>query len=314
MKVVHGLEGVEHDRSSVVTVGTFDGVHLAHREIINEVVDRGRRSQGRSVVISFNPHPREIVGGGKDPVRLLTTLHERVSLLETLHVDLLVLVPFTREFSLLSPRDFFIRYVVQGIGVSEVVVGYDHTFGRDRGAGIEELVHLGQEFDFSVFALHPYTVNGETVSSTAIRQALSAGDVERARHFLGYEYSLSGLVVQGDGRGKTIGYPTANMLPGDPAKLVPGRGVYLVGVREGGTQRFGMMNIGVRPTVSAGTTLTLEVHIFDFDGDLYGREVTIAFLRRLREERRFGSVEELTRQLEQDRAVSMRMLAGERYR
>ena len=312
MRVVHGVAEVQRDPSSVVTVGTFDGVHLAHREIITEVVNRARMKEGRSVVVSFDPHPREVVGGGRDPVRLLTTLYERVELLELLRVDMLVLIPFTPEFSRLSPRAFFTQYVVEGIGVSEVVVGYDHMFGRDRQAGIEDLVHLGKEFDFSVFALHPYAVEGETVSSTAIRSALAAGDVVRARAFLGYEYVISGHVVRGDGRGRTIGFPTANIVPDNTAKLVPAGGVYLVGVRHGNTQRFGMMNIGVRPTVSAGTALTLEVHIFDFEGNLHGEAVAVSFLRRLREERKFGSVEDLAVQLDQDREVSLRLLAGRR--
>lgn len=309
MKVARGLGEVTRDPGSVVTVGTFDGVHLAHREIVREVVHRALMRETRSVVVSFDPHPRQVLGNAGGGVELLTTVDERIDLLGSLQVQLLVLLPFTRAFSLLTPREFFTAYIVKGTGVGEVVVGYNHMFGRDRTAGVEDLVRMGQEFSFSVFGVHPYTADGEPVSSTAIRAALSAGDVERAANLLGYEYALTGRVVRGAGRGRTLGYPTANIVPGEPLKLVPGNGVYLVGVRRGNEQLFGMMNIGVRPTVSAAAARVIEVHLFGFDGDLYGEEVTVSFLRRLREERPFGSLEELTRQLGQDREASLRLLA-----
>jgi riboflavin kinase / FMN adenylyltransferase len=307
--VARGIEGVASDPQSVVTVGTFDGVHRAHREIIREIVTRARKNSGRSVVVTFHPHPRQVVGGGGTPVRLLNTIDERIALLGELGVDLLVVLAFTPEFSQQTPDEFFRRYVVEGTGVSEIVVGYDHMFGRDRAAGISDLVRLGQEFDFSVFTLLPYAVDGQTVSSTAIRQALEQGDVERAASQLGYAYMLSGGVVHGDSRGRTLGFPTANVIPDDPAKILPARGVYLVGFRHAGAERFGMMNIGVRPTLGPGGPRMLEVHVFDFDGDLYGEQVTVTFLRRVREERRFTSVDELSEQLRRDREVSMKMLA-----
>jgi riboflavin kinase/FMN adenylyltransferase len=310
MKVIRSLEEATFLRNSVVTVGTFDGVHLAHREIIREVTNRARRSEGRSVVLTFDPHPKEIVPstrGGE--VRLLSTVEERIELLGLLGVDELFVVPFTPEFSRLGPRDFYLQYLLQGTGVAEVVVGYDHMFGRNRSAGIEDLMKLGKEFDFSVFAVHPFTVEGEPVSSTRIRRALAAGDLEHARRLLGYRYMLTGKVVRGDRRGATLGFPTANLTPASMRKMVPARGVYVVGVEHGTERRFGMMNIGVRPTVSPGTSETMEVHLFDYTGELYGESLKVVFLKRLRDEKRFASLEDLSSQLQRDREESLRFLA-----
>ncbi len=309
MQVARSIEEVSKDANSVVTVGTFDGVHLAHQEIIREVVHRAQMKEGRSVVVTFDPHPKEVVGRFADPIHLLTTMDERIELLRGLQIDILLILHFTYEFSRQSARAFYERYLVHGTGVSEVVVGYDHMFGRDRQGTIEELVRMGKEFDFSVFAFHQYTVNGEVVSSTQVRRALLAGDVDKARAFLGRPYSLRGTVIVGDRRGKTIGFPTANLNPQGANKLIPARGVYLVGVTLEGEHRYGMMNIGVRPTLTDGMRQTMEVHLFDFDQDIYGKELTVRFLKRLRDERKFASLEELAAQLDADKAHSLKLIA-----
>jgi riboflavin kinase / FMN adenylyltransferase len=306
MIVAHSLKDTPRDMSSVVTVGTFDGVHLAHAEIIREVVSRAKMREGRSIVVTFDPHPKQVVGTAGNPVELLTTIEERIDLIGQLGVDLLLVIEFTYAFSRISPDDFYRRYIIEGTGVDEVIVGYDHMFGRDRTAGIDELVKMGKEFGFSVFAVHPFFVEGETVSSTVVRKALAAGDVDRAARFLGRSYSLSGTVVRGDGRGKTIGFPTANILPASPLKIIPVRGVYAVGVRIGSEQRYGMMNIGVRPTVATASGETIEAHLFDFDRDVYGDEVTVTFLRRLRDEKKFDSLSDLVAQLGKDREDARR--------
>lgn len=310
MIIARSLEEVRHEKPSVVTVGTFDGVHLAHREIIREVVNRTNVREGRSVVVTFDPHPKEVVTSRQGEVKLLSTIDERIALLEEFNIDLLFIIEFTYAFSRLTSREFYRDYLVDHVGVSEVVVGYDHMFGRDRKSGIEELVKIGQEFDFSVFALHPYTVDGEPVSSTRIRRALQAGNVERARTLLGYPYAIRGRVVAGDGRGKTMGYPTANIVPESPKKAIPGRGVYVVGVSIGKEQLFGMLNIGVRPTVSTTGQELIEVHIFDLSRELTGAEVTIRFLHKLRDERKFASLNELIEQLARDKEESLRYVGG----
>ena len=309
MRIVRSLNEVARDDNSVVTVGSFDGVHLAHQEIVREVVNRARMREGRSVVVTFDPHPKEVVGSPNASVRLLSTIEERRSLLGRLHIDVLYIINFTYEFSRLSSREFYERYIVRGVGASEVVVGYDHMFGRDREAGIEELVRMGQEFNFSVFAVHPFKIDGETVSSSVIRRALTAGDIERAQRMLGYPYAIDGVIITGDGRGKTIGYPTANIRPSSEKKIVPGNGVYLVAVQVLGRELFGMMNIGTRPTVTTNGGQTLEVHIFDLTEDLYGEAIAVRLLKRLRDEKKFASVSELIDQLGRDKENSMRYIA-----
>lgn len=313
MKVVRSLDQLQRDKNSVVTVGTFDGVHLAHREIIREVVNRARMREGRSVVVTFDPHPKEVVTSARGAVQLLSTLDERIALLSRLQVDLLVVIPFTFEFSRVSAREFYTGYIDGRVGVSEVVVGYDHTFGRDREAGTKDLVALGRDLDFSVFAVHPMAVDGEPISSTRIRRALAAGDVERAERMLGYPYRMAGTVIRGDGRGRTLGFPTANLQPLVVRKQIPGNGVYLVSATVGETRRYGIMNIGVRPTVSAGTALVIEVHVLEFSRDIYGERLEIAFLRRLRDERKFASIAELVEQLGKDREQALHLISSLSY-
>jgi riboflavin kinase/FMN adenylyltransferase len=310
MNVVRSIEPVPYDRNSVVTVGTFDGVHLAHRQIIDRVVARARARAGRSVVLTFDPHPKQVVRSTQGPVELLTTLDERTERLEGLGVDLTVVLPFTREFSRLTAAEFYGTYLIRGVGLSEVVVGHDHMFGRDRQAGQSELQELGNRHGFAVAVVPPLAVDGEVISSTRIRRALTSGAVERANAMLGYAYRLSGTVVTGDGRGKGLGYPTANLDLRGERKVVPARGVYAVEVRVGEDHRGGMANIGVRPTVTDGTRETIEVHIFDTAGDLYGSTVQVSFIGRLREERTFGGVDALVAQLSDDERRARAMLAG----
>lgn len=308
MIVIRSLAEITKDTGSVVTVGTFDGVHLAHQEIIREVVNRARMQEGRSVVVTFEPHPKEIVGSGEQPVMLLATLQERIECIQRMNVDILFVINFTYEFSRISAEEFYRKYVVEGIGVGEVVVGYDHMFGRDRAAGIEELVRMGQGLNFSVSAVHQYRVEDEVVSSTLIRNAIASGDVNHAAKLLGYTYAMRGTVVHGDGRGKTIGYPTANIKPVSDRKIIPGRGVYLVGVLLHDKRWYGMMNIGVRPTVTSGANLSMEVHVFGLSEDLYGEPVEVTFIRKLRDEQKFASLEQLMQQLNKDKETSLRYI------
>jgi riboflavin kinase/FMN adenylyltransferase len=313
MNVIRSLESIRYRKNSVVTVGTFDGVHRAHREIIREVVNRARMREGRSVVVTFDPHPKEVVASARGPVQLLSTPRERMALIAELKTDDLVIIPFTYEFSRIGATAFYQEYVGRLIGVSEVVVGYDHMFGRDREAGAEDLVALGRALDFSVFAVHPLSMDGDPISSTRIRKALISGEVERAHRMLGYHYALTGTVVAGDRRGRTLGFPTANLEVEDPRKLVPGNGVYLVAVELGNQHAFGMMNIGVRPTLTAGDRRVLEVHILDFEREIYGETMTVTFLQRLRDERKFGSFAELVEQLARDRDAARRARSNVSY-
>lgn len=310
MKVLHEPAPPGAAHRSVVTVGTFDGLHRAHREILRAVRDRAAEAGVRSAVVTFDPHPREVVGNGRGPVALLTTPGERMDALREAGIDTVLLLRFTEEFSRLSPREFYAEHVVAPLRPLEVVVGYDHLFGHDRTAGVAELEVLGGEMGFTVRTIPPFLVDGTAVSSTLVRRALEEGDVGRAAEFLGAPYTVRGTVVRGDGRGRTIGWPTANVQPESPRKLIPGNGVYVVRVETPGGVRGGMANIGVRPTFGAGGGRTLEVHLFGESGDLYGAELRVGFLRRLREERRFGSPGELVAQLEADRKQAERILGG----
>ena len=306
MDIIFQPSKIEYVKNSVVSVGTFDGVHLAHQQLLREVVERALARKGRSVVLTFDPHPKEVLTG--QPMRLLTTIEERQQICEQLGIDVFYRIGFTYEFSRLSSREFYLQYVVQGCGVSEVVEGYDHHFGRDREGSVEELLKLGREFEFSVAALKPVYVDEEIVSSSQIRQHLLQGKVDRALRLLGRPYALSGTVVRGDARGRELGYPTAN-LQLTHHKLVPEDGIYFVQVDMGGPTRYGMVSIGVRPTFFDQGQRIVEVHLLDFEGDLYGQTLNVQFLGRLREERKFNSAQQLIDQMHRDEAQSRLLIA-----
>jgi riboflavin kinase/FMN adenylyltransferase len=308
MMIARALEEVVRDPDSIVTVGTFDGIHLGHREIIRETVRQARTSTARSAVVTFEPHPKQVVRSDRGPVALLSTLEEKLKLLEDEGVDLVWVLPFTREFARQTPREFYERVIVGRLGVRAVVVGADHMFGRDRTGGATELNALAREFGFSLTTIPPLFVDEVRVSSTVIRKALAEGDVARAGRYLGYPYSLSARVVEGDRRGRALGFPTANLDLDNTLKVIPARGVYVVEAEVSGESKQGMMNIGVRPTLTDGGRLTLEAHLFGVERDLYGERVRVSFLVRLREEKRFASAQDLVRQLHQDKEEAQRLV------
>jgi riboflavin kinase / FMN adenylyltransferase len=298
------LKNVERDLNTVLTVGTFDGVHAGHKVLINSVISSAKERNARSVIVTFDPHPRDIINPGSDGIRLLSTLEERSELLTDLGVDEMVVIPFDRDFSLLTSEQFVRDIVWEKIGVKEFVIGYDHHFGRNREGTIETVQRLGEELGFKSSVVSKQEVGDKTVSSTAIRNAIQKeGDMLLAASFLERYYILNGTVVHGDKRGKQIGYPTANIQPQNSKKIVPKRGVYAVWLRVDGKYHGGMMNIGVRPTFE-GEQETLEVNIFDFDKNIYGKEVQIQFVDRIRDERSFKGVEQLKDQLQSDETTA----------
>jgi riboflavin kinase/FMN adenylyltransferase len=307
MIVARGFEELNGVGPSVVTIGTFDGVHIGHRVILERVIRRSAETAARSLVVTFEPHPRTVVGRGDVP--LLSTLPERLELIGQCGVDAAVILAFTYEFSRQTPEEFFLRYILGGAQAREIIIGHDHMFGRDRTAGTEQLQALAMSHAVATSVVDPVTRDSKIISSSAIRKHLLAGDVETAAEYLGRPYQMSGIVVAGDGRGKAIGFPTANLASEDLHKIVPGNGVYLVAVTKGTDRMFGMMNIGTRPTFSATSARTLEVHIFDFAEALYGQELRVQFFRRLRDERKFVSQEELRRQLETDSIESKKLVS-----
>jgi len=306
MIVVRSLAQLGTLENSVVTIGTFDGIHRGHQKIFSEVITRAKLRNGKSVFITFEPHPKEVVK--KTTVPLLTTLNERMYLLRQWSPDIVFIVDFTYEFSRLSPREFYEQYIVNGFHAAEVVEGADHMFGKDRAAGIAEIKTLGNEFHFDVCVVPQIDWNGESISSSRIRSLIEQGDVEKANHLLGRLYAISGEVVRGDGRGKTLGYPTANIQTDSEKKILPALGIYVVQVSVHGKEFQGMLSIGTRPTYYTNGKRTIEVHLFSADEDLYGSAMTIRFLTRLRDEEKYATEQELIHRLHQDKEESLHYL------
>ncbi len=295
------LKNVKRDLKTVLTVGTFDGVHAGHKVLVNRVQKISEKENARSVIVTFDPHPRDIINPGQAGIKLLTSLDERSELLADLGVDEMVVIPFDRDFSLLTSEEFVRDIIWEKIGVSDFVIGYDHQFGRNREGTIETVQELGQKLGFKTHVVSKQEVEDKTVSSTAIRHAIhDDGDMQLAATLLDKHYILNGTVVHGDKRGKKIGYPTANIKPQNEKKVIPRKGVYAVWVRYEGSYYQGMMNIGERPTFE-GDSIVLEVHILDFDSNIYGKDVQLQFVQRIRDEQQFSGLEELKNQLKKDK-------------
>ena len=284
---------------AALTVGTFDGVHRGHHDVLARLAARARRSGLRSVLVTFEPHPSEVLKPERAPL-MLTPGDEKLAALAESGIDYAVILPFTRALAALSAEHFVEDVLLPRFGMRELVVGYDHGFGRDRAGGVDVLRELGERRGFPVEVVPPYVLpNGETVSSTMIRAAVAEGDLERAAEALGRPYSVIGRVAQGEGRGRLLGYPTINVALPSPRKLLPPAGVYAVRVETPAGAFGGMMNLGPRPTFGDGA-LSLEAHLFDADVKLYHRSVRITFVRWLRETRRFDGPEALVQQLGRD--------------
>ena len=303
--------GITCNRRSVLTTGTFDGMHLGHQAIVRYLVERARHIGGVPTLVTFDPHPREVIAGVRVP--LLTTMDERAGLAEELGIERFVVLPFTRDLSNLEPEAYVTDVLSERIGMKEIVIGYDHRFGR-RARGDRDLLDaLGREHGFSVDVIPEQIETGVTVSSTEVRQRLAAGDVERAAALLGRPYQFAGTVVRGEGRGRTIGFPTANVQPEHERKMLPGVGVYAVRARvEEYDGLAGMMNVGRRPTFETDGALKAEVHLFETDADLYGRRLAVDVIARIRDERTFDGVDALVAQLREDRQRARWLLAAER--
>ena len=274
MIVYRNPDDIQPLSNAVVTSGTFDGVHRGHQTILARLTEVAKASGGESVLITYWPHPRTVVSNDSQNLKLLTTLDEKIALLDQAGVDHLVIIPFTRSFSQLTSGEYIRQILMDKIGTKKLVIGYDHRFGRDREGGFEYIKQHQSEYGFEVEEIPRQDVEAVGVSSSKIRAALNEGDVEIASRFLGRPYSLTGTIVKGRQLGRTIGFPTANMQVDDPAKLIPANGVYAVDVEYGGQTLGGMLNIGFRPTV-AGTHQTIETYIFDFDKDIYGEHMTL---------------------------------------
>lgn len=291
-----------HAQNPVVTIGTFDGVHLGHRKIISRLKDLAKSIHGESVIFTFDPHPRKVVAPSETNLRLLTTLSEKINLFEQSGIDHLIVYPFTAEFARLTYEQFVEQILVNQIHTKSLVVGYDHKFGKGREGDFDLLKSCADRLGFQIEKLDVLLMNESNISSTKIRESIQTGDFETANAYLGYPFTLHGVVVEGQRIGRTIHYPTANIDALDPDKIIPGYGVYAVSVAVRGTVYQGMLNIGNRPTVNHNADhRTVEVNIFDFDEDIYGEPIEVVFYHKLREEQKFASLDDLKEQLAKDK-------------
>ena len=307
MREITDITTFTTQQPTVLTIGTFDGVHLGHQKIIERVVTTARQEGLLATIFTFFPHPRMVVQHDKS-LKLILTLEEKKQLLQRLGVDLLVVQPFNEAFAQLTAEEFVSTILVQHLNVKKVIIGYDHRFGRNRTANISDMRLFGEKYGFAVEEISVQEVDEVSVSSTKIREALNKGDVITAEHYLGTPYSLTGTVVHGLKLGRTLGYPTANIQVTEDYKLIPKDGVYAVYSYIGAQKVYGMMSIGKNPTIE-GKGASIEVYFFDFNGDLYDRELTIYFLKYLREERKFSSVALLKKQLQDDETTARKAIA-----
>lgn len=303
MQVFKGLDSVVKDSNSVLTVGTFDGVHLGHKYILNELTNCAKLNSWCSSLVTFDPHPKLVLDKyGGDNKKVLTTLDEKLEILSDFEIDQVVIIEFTKAFANISSEDFVEKILYQKVGFSEVLIGYDHAFGKNREGSVSVLNRFSGKLGFKVRELSEFTGDiGLNYKSSNIRSLLTSGDVGEAAKLLGRPYCLSGCVLYGEGRGKDLTYPTANLLQNED-KLVPGTGVYAVGVEVDGSKYQGMMNIGIRPTFGeTKQSETLEVHIFDFNKNIYGKTVRVNFISKIRDEHKFKNSNELVSQLNKDK-------------
>jgi riboflavin kinase/FMN adenylyltransferase len=314
LRVVRGSAALDRSpRRAVLTIGNFDGLHIGHRQILRTVIDRARAHDGEAVVYTFDPHPRKVLRADRAP-SLLTTTEQKLELLAAAQIDLVVLEPFTAEFAKTTPETFVREHVHAHIDPLEVYVGYDFHYGRDRAGSMKLLTELGPRLGFAVTIIPEVTIGGRDVSSSRIRELLAAGDVEEAKRMLGRSFAVRGAVIRGDQRGRTLGFPTANLAPEN--EVIPAHGVYAGHVRmlddgtpPAGTSLPAVTNVGRRPTFKQDDPALAEAHLLDFSGDLYGRRIEVSFEARLRGEERFPGPEALRAQIERDVVAARGKLA-----
>lgn len=302
MKVFQNISEAKHIKNPVLTLGVYDGIHLGHQAIISQLNRIAKEIGGESVLLTFEPHPRITLNKGADSLQLLTLADEKTELLKDYGLQNLIIHPFTKEFSQLSADDF-VKLLVDEIGIHSMVIGYDHHFGKDRSGDFQELSRLSKIYGFDCVKVDEIKSEGNHISSTQIRNSLLEGNLEFAKKGLNRNYSLKGTVVDGDKLGRTFGYPTAN-LKVEKYKLIPGNGVYIVKVFIGDEVFKGLLSIGTRPTVTNTDEKRVEVYILDFDRDIYGKEIKLEFFKKLRDDQKFDSVEELIRQMDVDKSAA----------
>ena len=308
MAVFTDIHNLPRFRDPVLTIGTFDGVHKGHKVILKEVVAHAKQAGGESVLLTFEPHPRKLLFPDQ-PLGIITPLHKKLQLIHDAGIDHVVVVPFTKAFSQLSAQEYIEKFLVGIFNPASIIIGYDHHFGHDRMGNIHMLRQYAPAHRFDVVEIPAQLIDEAAVSSTKIRQAIMQGRMADADHMLGRTYSLAGTVVHGNKLGRTIGYPTANLQPGDPEQIIPGIGIYAICTAHNGITYNAMLSIGYNPTVTDKKELRIEANIFDFDKDIYGDGIELFFIKKLRDEQKFNSLAELTAQLHQDKIDTLEAIS-----
>lgn len=306
MKTYQNLYDFNVSKKTIITLGTFDGVHIGHKKIFERLIQSAKEKNCETLVLTFFPHPRMVLQKDSN-IKLLNTIDEKSRLLEDAGLNHLIIHPFDQEFSRLSAEEFVENILVKQLNIQKIIIGYDHRFGRNRTATIDDLIVFGKEFDFEVEQISAQEIDAVSVSSTKIRNALLEGNIALANDYLGYNYMLTGIVKKGKGLGRTIDFPTANLFIKEDYKLIPKNGVYIISAFLNNQKVNGMMNIGINPTVN-GTSQSIEIHFFNFDENLYNKEIQVNILERIREEQKFESLEKLKEQLEKDKQYSFDFL------
>jgi riboflavin kinase/FMN adenylyltransferase len=307
VQVHRSIENFKNKKPTIVTIGTFDGVHIGHKEILKKLTSEAARLNLESVILTFFPHPRMVLQKESD-IKLINTIDERIAIFSKTDLDHLIIHPFTKEFASLSAEAYVKNVLVDGLNVKKIIIGYDHRFGQNRTANIDDLKRFGNKFGFEVEEISAQELDDVAVSSTKIRHALDNGDLETANNYLGYPFMLNGTVVKGKGIGKTISFPTANLEIRETYKLIPKNGVYVVKSILNGLETFGLMSIGTNPTVG-GTARTVETYFLDTDSDLYGQTIEITLLAKIREEETFDSLKSLQQAIKNDEAFARKYIA-----
>lgn len=307
MRVFRDLHHLPDFRRAVITIGTFDGVHKGHQKLIQRITDVARQIGGESIIITFHPHPRLVINPDDRSLRLLNTIEEKIHLLERYGVDNVVVVPFSRDFSEQTAEEYIHDFLVRNFKPAHIVIGYDHRFGRNRAGDFSLLETYAAEYGYQLEAISKQMLDDIAISSTNIRHALQEGNVTEANDLLGHNYTVSGIVVKGLQNGRKLGYPTANLQVSDPNKLIPRTGIYAVKVHRDSNVYKGMLSIGFNPTFD-GTEQTIEVNILDFDKDIYGETLTLEFIRFIRHEKKFDSIESLIAAIDGDKVETERII------
>jgi riboflavin kinase/FMN adenylyltransferase len=308
LKIFHSINDFQVSangtiKKTILTLGTFDGVHFGHKKILEKLTQNTENGKYESLVLTFFPHPRIVLQENSD-IKLLNTIEEKITLLDQIGIQNLVIHPFDEKFSRLTAEEFVKNILIDQFHIHKIIIGHDHRFGRNRTANIDDLIAFGKQYNFEVEEISAQEIKEVSVSSTKIRHALTDGNVALANEYLGYAYSLTGIVTKGKQLGRTIGFPTANLVLEENFKLIPKNGVYIVKSILNSKTVFGMMNIGFNPTVE-GKHQTIEIHYFDFNEDLYHQKITVSILERIRAEEKFGSVALLKAQLEKDKNTAL---------